>query len=65
MVMSNGLVLDDNGYSVSISSQALQSGDSFNGGLIKKGSGAVYLDNGNTYTGTTLVTNGLLAGSAA
>ena len=62
MVMSNGLVLDDNGYSVSISSQALQSGDSFNGGLIKQGSGAVYLDNGNTYTGTTLVTNGLLAG---
>jgi autotransporter-associated beta strand protein len=62
MVMSNGLVLDDNGYGVSISSQALQSGDSFNGGLIKKGSGAVYLDNGNTYTGTTLVTNGLLAG---
>ena len=62
MVMSNGLVLDDNGYSVSISSQALQSGDAFNGGLIKQGSGAVYLDNGNTYTGTTLVTNGLLAG---
>jgi fibronectin-binding autotransporter adhesin len=65
MVMSNGLVLDDNGYSVSISSQALQSGDSFNGGLIKKGSGAVYLDNGNTYTGTTLVTNGLLAGAGS
>jgi autotransporter-associated beta strand protein len=43
----------------------LQSGDSFNGGLIKKGSGAVYLDNGNTYTGTTLVTNGLLAGAGS
>ena len=62
LVMSNGLVLDDNGYSVSISSEALQSGDSFNGGLIKRGSGAVYLDSGNSYTGTTLVTNGLLAG---
>lgn len=63
MVMSNGLVLDDNGYSVSIGlSQPLQAGDSFNGGLIKQGSGAVYLDSGNTYTGTTLVTNGLLAG---
>src|SRR5665213_1160386 len=62
MVMSNGLVLDDNGYAVSILSQQLQSGDSFNGGLIKQGSGAVYLDNVNTYTGTTLVTNGMLAG---
>lgn len=62
MVMSNGLVLDDNGYSVSISSQPLQAGDAFNGGLIKKGSGAVYLDSGNGYTGTTLITNGLLAG---
>jgi autotransporter-associated beta strand protein len=65
MVMSNGLVLDDNGYSVSISSQPLQSGDAFNGGLIKKGSGAVYLDNGNSYTGTTLVTNGMLAGAGS
>jgi autotransporter-associated beta strand protein len=62
MVMSNGLVLDDNGWSVTLSSQPLQSGDAFNGGLIKQGSGAVYLDNANTYTGTTLVTNGLLAG---
>lgn len=62
MVMSNGLVLDDNGWNVTLSSQPLQSGDAFNGGLIKKGSGAVYLDNANSYTGTTLVTNGLLAG---
>jgi autotransporter-associated beta strand protein len=65
MVMSNGLVLDDNGYTVSIISQSLQSGDSFNGGLIKQGSGVVYLDNGNTYTGTTVVTNGMLAGSGS
>ena len=62
MVMSNGLVLDDNGFNVTISSQPLQAGDAFNGGLIKKGSGAVYLDSGNTFTGTTLVTNGLLSG---
>lgn len=62
MVMSNGLVLDDNGFSLNISSQPLQSGDSFNGGLIKKGSGTVYLDAANTYTGTTVVTNGTLAG---
>jgi autotransporter-associated beta strand protein len=62
MVMSNGLVLDDNGFAVSISSQPLQSGDGFNGGLIKKGAGTVYLDNANSYTGTTVVTNGTLAG---
>lgn len=63
MVMSNGLVLDDNGFTLNIgASDALQSGDSFNGGLIKEGSGSVYLDGGNTYTGTTLVTNGFLAG---
>jgi autotransporter-associated beta strand protein len=63
MIMSNGLVLDDGGYSVTIVSAPLLAGDAFNGGFIKKGSGAVYLDNsGNTYTGITLVTNGLLAG---
>ena len=62
MVMSNGLVLDDNGYSVSISSQALQSGDAFGGGLVKKGAGTVYLDAGNTYIGATMVVSGTLAG---
>lgn len=62
MVMSNGLVLDDNGFTVSIGGTTLQSGDAFNGGLVKKGAGAVYLDAANSYTGTTLVTNGLLAG---
>jgi autotransporter-associated beta strand protein len=60
--MSNGLVLDDGGYSISLLSQPLQAGDSFGGGLIKQGSGTVYLDAANTYTGTTLVTNGTLAG---
>jgi autotransporter-associated beta strand protein len=62
MVMSNGLILDDNGFAINIASEALQSGDSFTGGLVKKGAGQVYLDNANTYTGATLVTNGLLAG---
>jgi autotransporter-associated beta strand protein len=61
-VMSNGFTLDDNGYSVGMVSQPFQAGDAFNGGLIKKGSGSLYLDAASTYTGTTLVTNGLLAG---
>jgi autotransporter-associated beta strand protein len=62
LVMSNGLVLDDNGFTLSNTAAVLQPGDSFNGGLVKKGSGSVYLDTANTYTGTTLVTNGTLAG---
>src|SRR5208282_5045990 len=41
---------------------ALSQGDGRNGGLFKKGSGAVYLDGGNSYTGLTVVTNGTLAG---
>ena len=63
MVMSNGVVLDDNGFTLSIGLSALQAGDSFNGGgLVKKGSGTVYLDAANSYTGPTVVTNGTLAG---
>jgi len=61
-VMSNGLTLDDNGFTLSIGSTALADGDGMGGGLIKKGSGTVYLDIGNGYSGTTLVTNGTLAG---
>jgi autotransporter-associated beta strand protein len=62
MIESNGLILDDNGFTLSIGSAPLLMGDAFNGGLVKKGAGTVYLDAANTYTGTTLVTNGTLAG---
>jgi autotransporter-associated beta strand protein len=62
MVMSNGLILDDGGFTLSIGASALQAGDAFNGGLVKQGAGTVYLDAANSYTGTTLVTNGTLAG---
>jgi autotransporter-associated beta strand protein len=65
MVMSNGLVLDDGGFTLSIASAPLQAGDAFGGGLVKTGAGTVYLDTVNTYTGTTLVTNGTLAGVGA
>ena len=64
-VMSNGFTLDDNGYSGGIVSQPFQAGDALNGGLIKTGSGVVYLDSASTCTGTTRVTNGLLAGSGS
>jgi autotransporter-associated beta strand protein len=62
MVLSNGLVLDDNGFSVSISSQPLQDGDGFNGNVNKQGDGTVYLDNVNTYNGITAIFHGTLAG---
>lgn len=61
-VMSNGLVLDDNGFTLSLGAAALLDGDGNGGGLTKMGSGSVYLDVGNTYSGTTVVSNGLLAG---
>ncbi len=62
LIFSNGLVLDDGGWAVTIITGVLQPGDAFNGGLVKKGVGALYLDSANTYTGATVVTNGLLAG---
>jgi autotransporter-associated beta strand protein len=61
-VMSNGFVLDDNGFTLSIGGAALLAGDANGGGVTKLGSGKVYLDVANTYTGTTVVSNGLLAG---
>src|SRR6185437_2560210 len=61
-IMSNGLVLDDGGFAISLSLVPLVPGDDNNGGLIKKGAGTVYMDIANTYIGGTLVTNGTLAG---
>ena len=61
-VMTNGLILDDNGFTLSIGAVGLIDGDGLGGGLRKLGSGAVYLDANNTYTGTTVVSNGILAG---
>lgn len=60
-VLSNGLVLDDNGFTLNITA-GLQPGDAFSGGLIKKGAGTVYLDAGSSYIGATVVTNGSLGG---
>lgn len=63
MIQSGGLILDDGGFAVSLSSQGLQEDPSSTGGpLIKTGAGTLYLDSYNSYTGTTLVTNGTLAG---
>ncbi len=62
MVMSNGFILDDGGNTIGIQI-GLTSGDGLNGGLVKQGTGTVYLDGFNSYTGATVVTNGTLAGA--
>jgi autotransporter-associated beta strand protein len=62
-VMSNGFVLDDGGFSVSILTTTLAAGDALGGGMTKTGSGALYLETGTGYTGPTTVTGGLLAGN--
>jgi len=62
-VENGGLVLDDNGYVLSLALSPLQAAGT--GGLTKQGAGTVYLDAANTYTGATLVSTGLLAGSGS
>lgn len=62
-IQSGGLVLDDNGFSLTLGSTPLaEDATSPGGGLVKKGSGTVYLNVANNYTGLTLITNGTLAG---
>jgi len=60
-VRGNGAIIDDNGNSISIMT-ALEhfSGDSTDGGLIKKGSSTLNLTGANTYTGATVVQAGTL-----
>jgi len=61
-VLHGGLILDDNGFALTNANEAWLDGDGLGGGFAKTGAGTLYLDTANTYTGTTLVTNGVLAG---
>lgn len=62
-IQSKGLVLDDGGFAVTLLSQPLpEDPASPGGGVIKTGSGTVYFNTNNTYTGLTIVTNGTLGG---
>ncbi len=57
---ANGATIDDGGFAVSVAGALSDNGGGF---LTKKGSGTLYLDGVNTYTGPTVVTAGALGGS--
>ncbi len=58
-MLAGGLVLDDNGFNIQLTTVPLT--DLGGGGLVKKGSGTVSLNHAaNTYSGLTIVSNGTL-----
>lgn len=59
-VLAGGAVIDTNGYNLTIA-HGLASGTANDGGLIKKGDGALTLTGTNTYTGATKVQAGTVA----
>lgn len=62
-VMANGAVIDSGSSAVSIAQPLLDGGG--NGGLTKLGSGALYLNGANTFTGVTVVSNGIFGGTGS
>jgi autotransporter-associated beta strand protein len=59
-VLERGAIIDTVTNSPRITQALLDGGAG--GGLVKLGAGTLYLEGGNTYTGTTVVSNGTLAG---
>ncbi len=62
LVQNGGLILDDGGFVIT-NSQPLMPDTGSTGGLTKNGTGTLYLNSTNTYTGLTLVNQGTLAGN--
>jgi autotransporter-associated beta strand protein len=58
VVRSGGAIIDDGGYTITVLCSLVDGGGG--GGFTKQGSGTLYLNNANTYTGATLVTAGAL-----
>lgn len=61
VIQSGGAIIDDGGFAVSANAALVNGGGS--GGLTKQGSGTLYLNGINTYSGSTLVNAGTLGGS--
>jgi autotransporter-associated beta strand protein len=59
-VLAGGAVIDSAGFNITISQPLLDGGGS--GGLVKQGAGTLLLNGSNTYTGNTVVSNGVLGG---
>ncbi|HTB83677.1 MAG TPA: autotransporter-associated beta strand repeat-containing protein [Candidatus Sulfotelmatobacter sp.] len=59
VVQAGGAIINDNGNSVEVGTALVNGGGG--GGLTKLGAGKLVLDGVNTYTGTTLVSSGVLA----
>lgn len=62
-VQAGGAVIDSDVHNIAIAQPLLNGGG--NGGLTKLGSGALYLNGANTYTGATLVDAGSLGGTGS
>ena len=63
VVQAAGAIIDDGGNNITVLAALLNGGGG--GGLTKKGNGTLYLYGVNTYTGTTLVSSGILGGSGS
>ncbi|HZI32311.1 MAG TPA: autotransporter-associated beta strand repeat-containing protein, partial [Candidatus Binatia bacterium] len=61
-VLTNGAIIDTASYTAGVN-QALLGGVNGDGGLVKNGSGTLYLNGANTYTNLTQVNAGALGGT--